>query len=355
MPAPANSILDSFNRANENPLSGSGAWSNKIVTTHANMQLTTNAILRAGASAVTSSVWWNAQTYTDCEAFITVATKPTSFIGLYLRVSNPNSASPSPTGYFAWWKSATEFAIYKFNGTVNTLIANFTTTLTFNNGDKLWFEAIGTTLNLYRWDGSSWNLMVTGTDATYSSGYIGILGGTDATWRVDDFGGGIAGNIDEATVTSKTFVSSTEVSAFVDSNTVASKTTPSGADVYTGAGGSNYLDSATPTSRTTPSIVEVAPQVDASTVRSVTTPGVTVELQTSVSIESTGQTVVGATIIFTIVVDIPTATGNPTIPIVDTGDGFVGIGNVVGGETSSSYTGVSGYWGTTDNDDGVII
>ena len=55
-------------------------------------------------------------------------------------------------------------------------------------GDTLLFRANGSTLEGWRHDGSSWSLIVTTTDGTYTgAGYVGIgLRGT--TGRLDDFG-----------------------------------------------------------------------------------------------------------------------------------------------------------------------
>ncbi len=184
---PRGAVLDDFNRADENPLSDAGAWTNKVVSTDGNLKLVSNKV--AATSAARDGASWNAETFIDSEAFLTISTLPTSDgAGLWLRVTNPGISSA--TGYMAWWSPGNGVRIWRLSsgGTLTALTPYADPDLAA--GDKLWFRAVGTRLTLAVFHNGVWGNWLTVTDATYGSGYIGIFGGANTTWRVDDFGGG---------------------------------------------------------------------------------------------------------------------------------------------------------------------
>jgi len=232
---PINGVLDSMVRADENPPSDGGAWTNKVVTTDANLELVSNQCL--ATSAVRCGAYWNARQFADSEAFLTLPILNTvDGIGLWLRVGNPNTSSLG--GYFAWYAPGSGLRIWRAANTTLTPITNYTA-FTLSAGDKLWFRANGSSLVLAIFNSGVWTDKVSVTDATYSIGYIGIFGAADTTWRATDFGGGFT-NVESATLKSVTTPSSNEIynPGILDSTTVTSVTTPSSIDVL-------YQDSAT--------------------------------------------------------------------------------------------------------------
>jgi hypothetical protein len=61
---------------------------------------------------------------------------------------------------------------------------------TLKAGDQLLFRAIGSTLELWRFDAGVWTKLLSATDSTYTgAGYL-ALSARDGTVRIANFGGG---------------------------------------------------------------------------------------------------------------------------------------------------------------------
>lgn len=179
-------LLDDFERADENPLSGSGNWPANADTGDGDLILSSNQV--TCATIATSNMHWHETFGPHCEVFVTVATLPggAKNVTLFLRLQNAGTATPS--GYVAVFVSATPaLLIYSRNddGVGTTLGA--TEEFTWTAGDVMGLRMIGNKLQAYQ---NGVALGTGRTDSTYAAaGKIG-LGGNDTTLRLDDFGGG---------------------------------------------------------------------------------------------------------------------------------------------------------------------
>lgn len=125
---------------------------------------------------------------------------------------------------------------------------------------------------------------------------------------------------------------------YLDSATLSIKTAPSSSEIY------GHLDSTTISSETVLTSDDRGPFADINTVSSITTPAVDVESAIVWDITTSAPSLyVGDVITFTISSDIQLGT-------VDTGGG--GTSGV--GTTTTSYTSPNGYWGSFDDDNGII-
>lgn len=112
--------------------------------------------------------------------------------------------------------------------------------------------------------------------------------------------------------------------------------------------GSNYTESATIASKTSVTSVEHGPYIDLATIKSVTTPNVLIEVPTTVTTNLSlgGSAYVDSNLVATISVDV---TGGSTAG---------GGGTVVSDPDVPGYTvtySPAGQWGSSDDDDGVIV
>jgi hypothetical protein len=147
---------------------------------------------------------------------------------------------------------------------------------------------------------------------------------------------------DADTANNVTTPSAVLAQGYADNNTISSITTPSSSEIY------SRVDSATVNGTTVVTSDDRGPFADFDTIISTTTPAVTVELTTNVTIEISNDAIVGDPIIATIVIDVPNQS------VSDPGSGASGTGTTVGGDTETSPTVPGGYWGSTDDDDGII-
>lgn len=180
-------MRDDFTRADENPLSNGGSWTTKVLSTDADLKVVGNQC--AATSLARCGAYWNAAQFNDCEAYLTLATMPTADgCGVWLRVQNPGSGSSS--GYMGWYHPpTTTLRIWRLDAGVLAALSS-TVTISLAAGDMLWFRAAGGTLVLASGQAGVWTDRITQADPTYKAGYIGIFGGADTAFRLDDFGGG---------------------------------------------------------------------------------------------------------------------------------------------------------------------
>src|SRR2546426_2494783 len=92
MAFPTTTILDNFNRANENPLSDGGKWTNPLISGEGARVLTSNAVPING----TNSGYWSDSTLgAHQEGFLTVLTAEDSpdYVGVIVSTFNENTAT----------------------------------------------------------------------------------------------------------------------------------------------------------------------------------------------------------------------------------------------------------------------
>lgn len=189
MAFPTTGLLDAFNRANENPLTGA-LGSGPIIPAAPRLQIVTNQVTSVGA---TGSAYTGTSYGPDAEAFCTVAVKPTNTnaINLALRLVTPNTAS-----WKGYWLSVKAQAgtdtweIYRVDNGTFTLLGSTVTGPEFTAGDKIGFQATGSTLTGFAFQASAWSQIIQRSDATYgAAGPIGVQI-DDTTGAIDDFSGG---------------------------------------------------------------------------------------------------------------------------------------------------------------------
>ena len=183
-------VLDSFNRANENPLSDAGRWTNGIIGSVENgLNVSSNTL--ACSLGSTCTAWRNnAQYGADAEAWAKVTTLPGAgnSIRLYVRLQQPGSTAL--TGYMLRTNqlAGTDQVFLERWDPNNTLRTLLTMSQELGVGNTLLVRAQGSTLEAWRYDGASWSRLGAVTDATYpAAGYVGV-GIRGTAGRLDDFG-----------------------------------------------------------------------------------------------------------------------------------------------------------------------
>jgi hypothetical protein len=185
MAFPTTVILDTFNRADENPATG---WTSIL----SNWQVTTNVAnpLAAQVLATFGTTDYGA----DSEAHATIATKPATALscGVMVRVKDTGSVV-TVDGYTLGPSVAAgtdTIAIQRIDNGVGTTLGS-TVSQEITNGDGIGLQVIGSNLEgFYRSGAGAWASIGSRTDATYGAvGRIGMVSTSTAT-RMDDFGGG---------------------------------------------------------------------------------------------------------------------------------------------------------------------
>jgi len=190
MPSPVTGVLDNFNRADTATNPPSSSWSTGVFGgTLRGHRVVSNQCAEYNVGAGDYYSWWNVQTFgPDCEAYLTVATKPALFgyVGVGVRATTPGVNTCD--GYEIEWRTLSgtdEMYLYRVDNRVYTLLGS-AVAREITDGDQLHLRASGTTLEI-NVNGSS---VATRTDSTYTTaGYLYVYT-KDTTVRFDDFGGG---------------------------------------------------------------------------------------------------------------------------------------------------------------------
>jgi hypothetical protein len=192
---PTSSVIDTFNRANEDPLSDGGKWSigpDDFGGTN-NLRVAGNECFQGLATS--SNGYRNDQDYgPNCEVYCTINQLPSTSVVLYARCVNIGSGTTDGyVVYFDLFASPDSLVICRMdNDGLTVLGAGITMGTNFVVGDKVGMECIGSTISAYAYQGGSWSLLGSRTDSTYSAaGKIGVrLSDSGSNARIDDFGGG---------------------------------------------------------------------------------------------------------------------------------------------------------------------
>lgn len=197
---PSTPVLDNFNRANEDPLSGGGNWAGPILPGLNQMKVVSNGIMQSLTVALQSGTsYWNVTTFgPGSEVYFelpTVWANNSSDVWTWCNGQSENTASVDGYAMVAGRSTGSwEWYLYRLdNGTWTQLGASLGTQL-LSAGDALGIECGSTGIfqTYYKASGGSWaTLGTTRTDTTYTSGHIGLSKGyLDSTSVVDNFGGG---------------------------------------------------------------------------------------------------------------------------------------------------------------------
>ncbi len=183
MAGPVTPILDTFNRADENPAAG---WTSVFN----NVKVVSNQALGNNAAGAVAYITTPAST--NCEAYATVAIKPAATATLTVAIRMKDTgAIATLDAYIANLINnvgTDAIRIQRTDNAVNTTLVSSSTE--FAVGDKVVIKASGNDLELHYYNGSIWSVLLTTTDSTYPNvGPIG-LGYSDGVGAMDDFGGG---------------------------------------------------------------------------------------------------------------------------------------------------------------------
>jgi hypothetical protein len=192
---PTSSVIDTFNRANEDPLSDGGKWSigpDDFGGTN-NLRVASNECFQG--SATSSNGYRNDQDYgPDCEVYCTITVIPTTAVVLYARCVNIGSGTTDGYAiYFDCNASPDVVLICRMdNDGLTVLGASITMGTSLVVGDKVGMEIVGSTIAAYAYQSGAWTQLGTRTDSTYSAaGKIGVrISDSGSNARIDDFGGG---------------------------------------------------------------------------------------------------------------------------------------------------------------------
>jgi hypothetical protein len=191
MTFPTCGIVDDFNRAN-GPIGA--LWSAWMQTGAAMPNISSSQV--TGVATSYNSIFWNSAAFgPNCEAYITVATKPsngTDYPEMYARLKDFTSTTTDGYAVYGGLGGATQtwiMARYD-NGAATQLGSTFVQNIAA--GDSIGIEVTGSTINaMYKPTGGSWTTVASRGDTTYSgSGCIGFYVSTDTVIRLDNFGGG---------------------------------------------------------------------------------------------------------------------------------------------------------------------
>ena len=168
-------ILDDFNRADENPLSGGGNWT----TAGDAPEIVSNQVT---SSSTGDAFWVAGSEIADGEAYFTVAAlvDTGSSTILYARWN-----VSSPAGYIFVYGEG-NFSLYRWDPgyvEIDTSIGD-----NFDAGDQMRLLFVGSQIEGWVNHDGVWEMVVSGTDSTFTSGRIGF--GVVTTNAIDDFGGG---------------------------------------------------------------------------------------------------------------------------------------------------------------------
>ncbi len=188
LPVEPLSILDTFNRANENPLSA-GSWGNGILgSSERSLKVVSNQC--ASDRTTTATAWWKTLLGADEEVYATMSTLPGNgnAFRLYARLQTPGSSAVD--GYMLLYTQA--------SGTdqVDDLPHHERRADAAGDGEPRDRRRCAAPASEPRarhskhgcGEGSTWSRIARVTDSTYTgAGYAGI-GIRGKTGRLDDFG-----------------------------------------------------------------------------------------------------------------------------------------------------------------------
>lgn len=197
MPASTSPLLDSFTRADEDPLAGS--WLGPIFTTDGQLKIVGGVAV--GRNTVACASYWKNAFPARQEVWVTLRQKWTgndNGLALFVNLTAPNSGSVSGyvfTVYTSTALSQDVLDVYRIDaGSFTQLGATVALGVGgLASGDRYWLASDGGVLTFYRLVAGAWTVLASRSDATYGAGFIGIAADND-TLSQDDFGGGAIGH-----------------------------------------------------------------------------------------------------------------------------------------------------------------
>lgn len=190
MSFPTTGILDSFNRANENPLSDGGKWTQFLTNP---MQIVSDQCVGTAASGAYNGASWNNSSFTNGEVYVTFPT-PALVTGdqafLYVNF-NFSSGNGYVLDYYENTTGGDNISVnistgFSLSSLINGVNRNIST------GDSLGLSAVSGVVTMwYKASGGSWTSLGSKSDSTYTSGEVGFACEYSATsMAFTNFGGG---------------------------------------------------------------------------------------------------------------------------------------------------------------------
>lgn len=192
MAFPTVSVIDTFDRADENPLAG---WTSPLYSGFGSaFKVEYNEATGAGPSP---NAYRTAETIgPDLQVYMTIAGAGSSSNQITLSGRIANAGGSVDDYHVRFNRSGDVVTIERADSGANTTLgANMSHTLA--NGHKIGLEIVGTSISAYVDSGSGWVLLGTRTDSTHTAaGKVGLYAADEGTY-IDDFA---AGTVASATV-----------------------------------------------------------------------------------------------------------------------------------------------------------
>ena len=174
-PTGQNSVLDTFDRADENPITGN--WGDSGIGT---FQIISN---QCAPTSLNDVMYWE-DYWGDSEGYLTIAVKSTgnNSPGIYIRVVDETyyKINVNPV--------ANTIDLQMYDGSFHQL---GTVNQTITNGDSVGWSANGSALKVYYKVGAGdWTPIIEATDTSYTFGLTSIQLYNDTAQRIDNYGGG---------------------------------------------------------------------------------------------------------------------------------------------------------------------
>jgi titin len=195
-PAAPLPTTDGFDRANENPLSDAGRWSNGVIGSVETGHFTTGGAL-ACSKTTTCTAWRNATQYgpdTEVWTRVSALAGENNHVRLYARLQQAGSSA-----YDGYMLRTNQLAgtdqVYLERVDNGSLVNRLTIARELAAGDLLLLRALGSQLEAWLHDGSSWSRLGAVTDTTYAGAGLAGIGLRGTTGRLDDFGARTYGDV----------------------------------------------------------------------------------------------------------------------------------------------------------------
>ncbi|MGH3109712.1 MAG: DUF6531 domain-containing protein, partial [Gaiellaceae bacterium] len=194
LPIPATSVLDDFNRANEDPLSQNGAWASTTTSGGSRtLEVLANMAGHNEGDFAYADSYRLAPVSGDAEVYATITDIPENNDPMFLYLHLQEVGAAGWDGYRVHIERTivgSSAHIQKVtNGAAATLVSSG---IGLATGDAFLLRRVGDILALWRRSAGIWTQLMSTSDPDYDSGFVG-LGVADHSSRWDDFGGGALG------------------------------------------------------------------------------------------------------------------------------------------------------------------
>lgn len=198
MAFPTTSILDSFNRANEDPIDTGWDGTHIFVAGDSGkLALISNGLTNATGGGTDTSEAYDAATYSgNVEIYATLSTVSAVAADTWrLLILNENS-SATQDGYELYIEKSAGTDIWRLRRRDNVVATVLGADMSqeISSGDSVGMSLVdGTLTAYYKASAGSWTTIGSRTDATYSGAwYFGVKStqSVSGAWKADDFGGG---------------------------------------------------------------------------------------------------------------------------------------------------------------------